>query len=150
MGLPFIERPANTTTRSNPSRCPRWSPTGHSFRGKFSPGCTNPGHSVWHWLSTQFNLQICAPDHPDLHVLPRDIIQSQGHAYAGIGKIILTTEVKLKLNGKMLKLSAIEEDLNNGSGFAFPIPSNWRTFTGTQTSTHSGQISTCWVGIRMI
>ena len=38
--------------------------------------------------------------------------------YAGEGKTILTTEIKLKLHGKVLKLSIIEEDLNNGSGFS--------------------------------
>ena len=43
-------------------------------------------------------------------------------SYAGEGKIILTTEIKLKLHGKTLNLSAIEEDLNNGSGFSFPVP----------------------------
>ena len=43
-------------------------------------------------------------------------------SYAGEGRVILTTEIKLKLNGNLLKLSAIEEDLNNGSGFSFPIP----------------------------
>ena len=42
--------------------------------------------------------------------------------YAGEGKIIITTEVKLKLHGKKLKLSAIEEDLINGFGFSFPTP----------------------------
>ena len=47
----------------------------------------------------------------------------------------------MKLNGKMLKLSAIEEDLNNGSGFSFPTPSKWKTFTGTLNSTYLGQIS---------
>ena len=61
--------------------------------------------------------------------------------YAGEGKILLTTEIKLKLNGKMLKLSAIEEDLNTSSGFSFPVPSKWRSFTGMLTSSHSGQIS---------
>ena len=61
--------------------------------------------------------------------------------YAGEGKIILTTKIKLKLNGHLLKLSAIEEDLNNGSGFSFPVPSKWRSFTGTSISSHSGQIS---------
>ena len=61
--------------------------------------------------------------------------------YAGEGKIILTTEIKLKLNGKMLKLSAIEEDLNTGSGFSFPVPPKRRSFAGTLTSSHSGQIS---------
>ena len=38
-------------------------------------------------------------------------------------KIILTTEIKLKLNSYLLKISAMEEDLNNGSGFSFPVPS---------------------------
>ena len=32
--------------------------------------------------------------------------------YAGEGKVIFTTEVKLRLNGKLLKLSTIEKDLN--------------------------------------
>ena len=61
--------------------------------------------------------------------------------YAGEGKIILTTEVKLKLYGKMLRLSAIEEDLNNGYGFSFPTPLKWRMLTGTSTLSHSSQIS---------
>ena len=43
-------------------------------------------------------------------------------SYAGEGRVILTTEIKLKLNGNLLKLSEIEEDLNNGSGFSFPTP----------------------------
>ena len=43
--------------------------------------------------------------------------------YASEGKVILTTEIKLRINGKILKLSSIEEDLNNGSGFSFPTPS---------------------------
>ena len=61
--------------------------------------------------------------------------------YAGEGKIILTTKIKLKLNGKILKLSAIEEDLNNSSAFSFPVPPKWRSLTGTSTSSHSGPIS---------
>ena len=61
--------------------------------------------------------------------------------YAGEGKIILTTKIKLKLNGKILKLSAIEEDLNNRSGFSFPVHPKWRSLTGTSTSSHFGQIS---------
>ena len=61
--------------------------------------------------------------------------------YAGEGKIILTTKIKLKLHSKMLKLSAMEEDFNNGSGFSFPVPPKWRSFTGTLTSSHYGQIS---------
>ena len=42
--------------------------------------------------------------------------------YTGEEKIILTTEIKLKLFGHVLKLSAIEEDLNNRSCFSFPTP----------------------------
>ena len=49
--------------------------------------------------------------------------------YAGEGKVILTTEIKLKINGKILRLSSIEEDLNNGSGFSFPRPPQWTSFT---------------------
>ena len=61
--------------------------------------------------------------------------------YAGEGKTILTTAVKLRLPGKTLKLSTIEEDLNHGTGFSFPIPRKWRSFTGTSTSHHTGRIS---------
>ena len=61
--------------------------------------------------------------------------------YAGEGKVLLTTEIKLRLNGKRLKLSCIEEDLNHGSGFSFPTPSKWTCFTKTSTSSHPGQIS---------
>ena len=62
-------------------------------------------------------------------------------SYAGEGKVILTTEIRLKLHGKLLRLSAIEEDLNNSSGFSFQVPAKWRSSTGTTTSHHSGQIS---------
>ena len=61
--------------------------------------------------------------------------------YAGKGKVILTTEIKLRLNGKTLKLASIKEDINNGSGFSFPTPAKWTCFTKTSTSSHSGQIS---------
>ena len=55
--------------------------------------------------------------------------------YAGEGKTILTTAVKLRLPGATLTLSAIEEDLNNGSGFSFPVPSKWRSLMGSSTAT---------------
>ena len=61
--------------------------------------------------------------------------------YAGEGNTILTTPVKLKLPGITLILSAIEEDLNNGSGFSFPVPRKWRSTVRSSTSQHSGQVS---------
>ncbi len=61
--------------------------------------------------------------------------------YAGEGKVVLTTAVKLRIHGKTLKLSTIEEDLNNGSAFSFSIPLKWRNFTKTSTSTHDGHVS---------
>ena len=55
-----------------------------------------------------------------LRTLPSSIY-SQGNStrvrvlsYTGEGKVNLTTEIKLKIFGQVLKLSAIEEDLNNG------------------------------------
>ena len=57
--------------------------------------------------------------------------------YSGKGRVILTTEVKLKLLGKTLRLATIEDDLNNGSG---QVPDKWRSFTGTSTSQHTGQV----------
>jgi len=61
--------------------------------------------------------------------------------YAGEGNAILTTPVKLRLPGVTLTLTAIEEDLNNGTGFSFPVPSKWRSTVGSSTSQHSGQVS---------
>jgi len=43
--------------------------------------------------------------------------------YAGEGKIIYS-EIKSTLHWKMLKLSAIEEDLNNSPGFPLPVPTS--------------------------
>ena len=60
--------------------------------------------------------------------------------YSGKARVILTTEVKLKLLGKTLKLAMIEDDLNNGSGFSLSVPQKWRSFTGTSTSQHTGQV----------
>ena len=60
--------------------------------------------------------------------------------YSGKARVILTTEVKLKLLGKTLRLAMIEDDLNNGSGFSLSIPHKWRSFTGTSTSQHTGQV----------
>ena len=61
--------------------------------------------------------------------------------YTGEGRIVLTTEIKLRLGENTLKLYAIEEDLNKGSRFSFLIPPKWRMYTGTSTSAHSGKIS---------
>ncbi len=61
--------------------------------------------------------------------------------YAGEGKVVLTTAVKLRIHGKTLKLSTIEEDLNNGSAFSFSIPLKWRNLTKTSTSNHDGHVS---------
>ena len=100
-------------------------------------------------LGIQYNTgcQLSLISQSALQALPTSMY-SQGTSsrvrvmtYAGEGKIILTTKIKLKLNGKMLKLSAIEEVLNNSSGFSFPVSPKWRSFTGTSTSSHSGQIS---------
>jgi len=45
--------------------------------------------------------------------------------YAGEGKVVLTTTVKLRIQGKTLRLSTIEENLNNGSTFSFTIPTKY-------------------------
>ena len=60
--------------------------------------------------------------------------------YSGKARVILTTEVKLKLLGKTLKLATIEDNLNNGSGCSLSVPHKWRSFTGTSTSQHTGQV----------
>ena len=60
--------------------------------------------------------------------------------YSGKARVILSTEVKLKLFGKTLRLATIEDDLNNGSGFSLSVPHKWRSFMGTSTSQHTGQV----------
>ena len=61
--------------------------------------------------------------------------------YAGEGKVVLTTTVILRIQGKTLRLPTIEENLNNGSAFSFTIPTKWRAFTRSSTSNHDGQMS---------
>ena len=104
---------------------------GEHFMGAFS-------------LGIQYNTgcQLSLISQSALQTLPTSMY-SQGTfsrvgvmTYAGVGKMILTSEVKLKLHGKMLKLLTIEEDLNNGSGFSFPVPSKWRLLTGTSPLYH--------------
>ena len=67
--------------------------------------------------------------------------------YAGEGKVVLTTVVKLRIQGKTLRLSTIEANLNNGSSFFFTIPPKWRAFTKSSTSNHDGQVSILLGGI---
>ena len=51
--------------------------------------------------------------------------------------------VRLNLNGILLKLLAIDADLNDGSGneYSFPTPSKWRVCTGNSVTSHSGKVS---------
>ena len=95
-------------------------------------------------LGIQYNTgcQLSLISQSALQTLPTSMY-SQGTSsrvrvmtYAGVGKIILSSEVRLKLHGKMLKLLTKEEDLNNGSGFSFPVPSKWRLLTGTSPLYH--------------
>ena len=57
--------------------------------------------------------------------------------YAGEGKILVTTAVKLKVNRNMLKLHAIEAE----PAFSFPSPDRWKAYTGERITSHSGKIS---------
>ena len=56
-----------------------------------------------------------------------------------LAKAKLYSLVKLRIKGKTLRLSTIEENLNNGSAFSFTIPPKWRAFTKSSTSNHDGQ-----------
>ena len=75
-----------------------------------------------------------------MHVLSWTLVQDESADLLGKARVILTNEVKLKLFGKTLKLTTIEDDLNNGSGFSLSVPHKWRSFTGTSTSQHTGQV----------
>ena len=100
-----------------------------------------PGRTVRYRMPTQYHLQISTLNlTPSMYSLGSSS-QIRMITYAGEGKTILTTAVKLRLPGATLTLSAIEEDLNNGSGFSFPVPSKWRSLVGSSTSQHSGQVS---------
>ena len=59
--------------------------------------------------------------HPSLYSLG-NATKVRVMTYAGEGKNIITTAVKLKIGDITLKLAAIEDDLNHGAGFSFPNP----------------------------
>ena len=89
------------------------------------PSCTQAIMGIQYDTGCQLSLISCST----LSSLPPPSMFSLGLSsrvrvltYAGKGRVILTTEVKLKLHGKPLKLSKIEEDLNNSSGFSLSIP----------------------------
>ena len=116
--------------------------TDRSVGGEHSHGRLLHWDSVWHRLSTQFYFSISSLYYPSPYMFYLGTSSKvRIMTYAGEGTTILTTEVKLKLQGKILMLSIIQEDLNNGSGFSLSVSHKWRTLTDTSTSHHTGQIS---------
>ena len=62
-------------------------------------------------------------------------------AYNGTSEILPATEVKLFLANQVLKLTAIDSNLDSGSSYSFPTPHRWRKYTRCSTTSHSGKIS---------
>ena len=62
-------------------------------------------------------------------------------AYNGTSEILPATEVKLFLANQVLKLTAIDSNLDSGSSYSFPTPHKWRKYTKCSTTSHSGKIS---------
>ena len=62
-------------------------------------------------------------------------------AYNGTSEILPATEVKLFLANQVLKLTAIDSNLDSGSSYSFPTPHKWRKYTKCNTTSHSGKIS---------
>ena len=74
-----------------------------------------------------------------LHQLPEDIY-SVGNSVKL--QVLTFASVRLRFNGFLLKLLAIDADLNHGSAYSFLTPEKWRACTGNSIFSHSGQIST--------
>ena len=62
-------------------------------------------------------------------------------AYNGTSEILPATEVKLFLGNPVLKLTAIDSNLDSGSNYSFPTPHKWRKYTKCNTTSHSGKVS---------
>ena len=50
-------------------------------------------------------------------------------AYNGTTELLPATEVKLNLGNRVIKLIAVDSNLNCGSAFSFPTPHKWRKYT---------------------
>ena len=62
-------------------------------------------------------------------------------AYNGTSEILPASKVKLFLGNQVLKLTAIDSNLDSGSTYSFPTPQKWRKYTRCSTTSHSGKVS---------
>ena len=62
-------------------------------------------------------------------------------AYNGTSEILPATEVKLFLGNQVLKLTAIDSNLDSGYTYSFPTSHKWRKYTRCSTTSHSGKVS---------
>ena len=60
-------------------------------------------------------------------------------AYNGTGELLPATE--LKLGDKIIKVIAVDSNLNCGAAYSFPTPVKWRKQIGNDVISHSGKIS---------
>ena len=62
-------------------------------------------------------------------------------AYNGTGELLPATEVELNLGGKIIKVIAVDSNLNCGAAYSFPTPAKWRKQIGKSVISHSGRVS---------
>ena len=62
-------------------------------------------------------------------------------AYNGTSELLPATEVKLYLGNRVMQLTAIDFNLNNGSAYYFYTPHKQRNYTKFNTTSHSGRVS---------
>ena len=62
-------------------------------------------------------------------------------AYNGTSDHLPATEVELNIGGKMLKMIAVDSNLNCGAAYSFPTPAKWRKQIGKNVISHSGKVS---------
>ena len=62
-------------------------------------------------------------------------------AYNGTGELLPATEVELKLGDKIIKVIAVDTNLNCGAAYSFPTPAKWRKQIGNDVTSHSGKVS---------
>ena len=59
----------------------------------------------------------------------------------GTSELLPATEVKLNLGNRVIKLIAVDSNLNCGSAYSFPTPHKWRKYTKYNVTSHSGKVA---------
>ena len=129
----------------------RWIAVRHRLQGRVWQGHPHDGHlddqihpigcSKWYMLSAQPYHYICAETIPQTSYSLGNSNIINLLTYNGTSELLPATEVKLNLGNRVIKLIAVDSNLNCGSAYSFPTPHKWRKYTNCNITSNSVRLS---------